>query len=80
MHASRLILAVFILALAACGNVQAEHPTRMNRFLINGAAHTTLSDDGFYTNSLDGITVADWTRDFLTDSPSWTDLVDDPLD
>jgi len=56
-------------------DVQAQHPDRFKRFFQQGESHTILQLPGFYTESLNDITVRDWTADFLTDGPAWQDLV-----
>lgn len=58
------------------GEIHDRHPDRFKRFLKAGSAHTVLLSPAFYELEIEGITVAEWTADFLVDGPKWVDLVD----
>lgn len=62
------------------GSVHEEFPDRFKRFLVNGGEHTTLIGDkgdgtslGGYQDVFDGISIEDWTKAFVDDTPDWTD-------
>ncbi len=56
-------------------DVQGRYPDRIKRFFPRGATHTALVSDNFYTEELNGITVREWTADFLSNGPKWQDLI-----
>ena len=57
-------------------DLHARHPDRFKRFLKTGRGHTILELPNFYTLSVSGVIMRDWTADFLTNGPVWQDLVD----
>lgn len=61
---------------AVSGDIHARHPDRFRRFLKAGSSHTVLELPGFYSVAVNGITVRDWTADFLDDGPAWQDIVE----
>jgi hypothetical protein len=65
------------LLLDITGQVVARHPQRIKRFLPRGSLHTVLQLPTFFTHSIDGVTVRDWTAAFLAnDQTVWRDLVE----
>jgi len=64
------------LLLAVTGDIQGRYPERFNRFFKTGSNHTVLLSPEFYTQTVDGITVRDWTQAFLDDAPAWRDVVE----
>ena len=66
------------LILTAHGALNASHPNRYKRFIVSGDhSHTALQTPLLYTQTVDGVTLDKWTRDFLVPKPSWVDLVQD---
>lgn len=63
------------LLLSVTDDLRAQHSDRFKRFFPPGESHTVLELPSFYTESLSGTTVRDWTADFLADGPAWQDLV-----
>ena len=41
-----------------------------------GRGHTVLELPNFYTLTVDGVTVRDWTADFLSNAPGWQEHID----
>lgn len=64
------------LLLDITGQVHALDPDRFKRFFPKGTKHTVLQDDLFYTQSIDGLRVRDWTQGFLDDSSAWVDTIE----
>ncbi len=64
------------LLLDVTGELVRRNPDRFKRFLPLGDGHTVLQSTSFYSQSIDGTTVRDWTQAFLDDAPGWTDLVE----
>ncbi len=64
------------LLLSVTGDIQARNPERFKRFFKTGNNHTVLLSAEFYTQTIDGVTVRDWTQAFLDDAPEWRDLVE----
>jgi len=58
------------------GDIQGRNPDRFKRFFKTGSNHTVLLSPEFYTQTVDGVTVRDWTEGFLDDAPPWRDLVE----
>jgi hypothetical protein len=64
------------LLLSVTGEVAARFPDRIKRFMPRGETHTILELPSFFTETLDGTTVRDWTVAFLDNNPAvWRDLV-----
>jgi hypothetical protein len=61
---------------ATTDDIHQRHPDRFKRFFKHGAGHTVLELPNFYTLSVNGTVVRDWTVDFLTNSPQWQDVID----
>ena len=58
--------------------VNAAFPTRYKRFIKSGStAHTMLGSSLFYTSSIDGVALHQWTKDFANQKPGWVDLIED---
>jgi hypothetical protein len=57
-------------------DVHARNPERFQRFFKQGSAHTVLQSAEFYNQTIDGVTVRDWTQAFLDGSSAWVDLVE----
>ncbi len=64
------------LLLQVSNDVHMHAPERFKRFLIQGGGHTILELPTFYTTEVAGISMRDWTADFLTNGPKWQDLVE----
>lgn len=64
------------LLLAITGAVHARQPERFKRYYVQGEWHTVLELPQFYTTSVDGLTVRDWTADLLVDGPRWQDVIE----
>lgn len=58
------------------GDLHSRHPDRFKRFFKSGASHTVLELPEFYTLSVAGTTVRDWTAAFVTNGGGWQDLID----
>lgn len=58
------------------GDVQGRWPSRFKRFFKQGDAHTVLELPSFFTEEIAGLSVVDWTADFLTNGPDWQDTVE----
>lgn len=62
------------------GALNAAHPDRYKRFIVAGdSSHTALQTPLFYTQDANGVLLNEWTDDFLTPTPFWTDIVEDSL-
>jgi hypothetical protein len=57
-------------------DLYARHPARFKRFLVQGHSHTVLELPDFYTLTVNGTTMRDWTADFLSNGARWQDLMD----
>jgi hypothetical protein len=64
------------LLLEITDDLRTRHPERFKRFFPAGSSHTILLGPTFYSEALEGITMNDWTADFLTGGPNWQDLVE----
>lgn len=74
------------------GEINALHPDRFKRFLVDGESHTILLGFGvapgfeigvegtFVTLEIDGIGLPEWIADFLADGPDWQDLIEPASD
>ncbi len=66
------------LILTEHGKLNDAHPNRYKRFIVSGnTSHTALQTPLFYTQEVDGVTLDQWTEDFLVPRPFWVDLVED---
>jgi len=66
------------LILTEHGKLNDAHPNRYKRFIVSGdTSHTALQTPLFYTQEVDGVTLNQWTEDFLVPRPFWVDLVED---
>ena len=63
------------LLLAETGKVHDAYPTRFQRFMIAGTQHTGLIGN-YYTSTVNGTTLADFTRGMIEGTAAWTDLLE----
>lgn len=56
--------------------LEQEWPNRFERFLPVGTGHTVLLGGDFYTQTVDGTSLLDWTRSFLDDPSTWEDVIE----
>lgn len=68
--------AYFSLMLDVTGEVHDAWPDRFRRFFPVGRAHTVLEIPLFYSLSVDGVSIRDWTQAFLDDSPGWQEVIE----
>jgi hypothetical protein len=60
------------------GMLNAAHPDHYKRFIVSGDdSHTALQTPLFYSQTVDGVPLNEWTGDFLVPRPFWVDLVED---
>ena len=64
------------LLLQVSDDVHTHAPDRFKRFFIQGSGHTIVELPTFYNTEVAGISLRDWTADFLTNGPKWQDLVE----
>ncbi len=64
------------LLLAVTGEVRRRNPERFKRFFPLGTSHTILQYPEFYTQSVAGAGIRDWTAAFLDDGAGWTDVIE----
>lgn len=64
------------LLLSVTDDVRAQDPERFQRFFPLGTNHTVLLSPEFYTQSIDGVSLLDWTNAFLADSDGWVDSIE----
>lgn len=64
------------LLLDVTGDVHARNPDRFQRYFPQGTTHTVLLSPEFYTQSIRGVGLLDWTNAFLADGPGWVDTVE----
>jgi hypothetical protein len=57
------------------GEVRRRHPDRFQRFFPIGRQHTILQYPEFYSQTVNGVAIRDWTQAFLDEDPSWTDVI-----
>jgi hypothetical protein len=67
------------LILAQSDELRAAHPNRYKRFIKSGDdSHTAVQTPLFYTQTIDGVTLDEWTRGLVSPSgQGWDDLVED---
>jgi hypothetical protein len=60
------------------GLLNAAHPDRYKRFIVNrgDTSHTALQTPLFNLQTADGVFLDDWTRDFLKNRNGWVDIVE----
>jgi hypothetical protein len=63
------------LLLQESGKVHSAFPTRFQRFMIAGTQHTALIGN-YYTSTVDGVTLAEFTRGMVEGTASWKDLLE----
>ncbi len=57
--------------------VHDAYPKRFERYFIAGSQHTLVLS--FYADGVNGVSMPEWTRRLVTDSPTWTDeMQEDP--
>jgi len=64
------------LLLGVSDELRRRHPERFQRYLPAGSDHTMLLFQQFYTQTVDGVALRDWTQAFLDDGTAWTDVVE----
>jgi len=64
------------LLLSITGDVHDRDPGRFERFFPRGTSHTVLQSPEFYTQSIDGVALLDWTNAFLAGSSAWVDTIE----
>lgn len=64
------------LLLSVTGDVHARNPERFERFFPLGTSHTVLLGPEFYTQTVNGVSLLDWTNAFLADGPGWNDTIE----
>ncbi|MDG2303609.1 MAG: pectin acetylesterase-family hydrolase [Candidatus Binatia bacterium] len=64
------------LILSVSGELAASWPGRFERFFPKGTTHTVLLGSEFYTQTVNGVSLLEWTRDFLDGSSSWESVVE----
>ena len=64
------------LLLSVTGDVHARNPERFQRFFPLGTSHTVLLGPEFYTQTVNGVSLLDWTNAFLADGPGWDDTIE----
>ena len=58
------------------GAINELYPKRYKRFIVSGDySHTALQTDLFYSQTVDGVPLNQWTRSFIADKKAWIDLV-----
>jgi hypothetical protein len=63
--------------LDAHGAINDKYPKRYKRFVVSGdASHTALQLPLFYTQTVDGVPLNEWTRAFIGNKQAWRDLVE----
>jgi hypothetical protein len=66
------------LILTGTDPLNASYPNRYKRFIVSGDdSHTAVQTPLFYSQTLDGVPLNEWTADFLVPTPFWVDLVED---
>lgn len=65
------------LFMGVTGDLEAEYPNRFDRYLPTGTGHTVLLGSEFYTHSINGTSLLDWTRAFLDAPEAWEDVVEE---
>jgi hypothetical protein len=56
--------------------IHARHPDRFQRYFIQGGGHTMLELPMFYTTTSGGVSLRDFTDDFINGGPAWQDVVE----
>lgn len=64
------------LLLDVTDQVHAAWPTRFRRYFPEGDVHTILRSPSFYTRSIEGVGLRDWTQAFLDDTGPWVDVIE----
>jgi hypothetical protein len=64
------------LLLDVSGELHRRHPERFQRFFPLGTQHTILQYGEFYTQTIHGVAIRDWTQAFLDEDPSWADVIE----
>lgn len=58
------------------GDLEREYPNRFERFFPQGSAHTVLLGGEFYTQTVGGTSLLEWTRNFLDNPSEWEDVIE----
>jgi len=65
-----------LLLLAVTDDLRSRQPERFKRFFIQGQTHTVLELPTFNTTEIAGLSIRDWTADFLVDGANWQDVIE----
>lgn len=57
--------------------LHSRHPDRFQRYFVQGGSHTVLELPTFYTTTVDGVSLRDFTDDFINGGSSWRDVVEE---
>ena len=64
------------LLLSVTSDVRSRHPERFQRYFPLGDTHTVLLSPEFYTQTIDGVNLLDWTNAFLANDAGWVDTIE----
>ncbi len=64
------------LLLSVTDDVRRRDPGRFERYFPLGTNHTVLLSPEFYTQTIDGVSLLDWTNEFLADGDGWVDTIE----
>jgi hypothetical protein len=64
------------LLLSVTDEVKRRAPERFARYFPLGNTHTVLLSPEFYTQTIDGVSLLDWTNAFLADGDGWVDVIE----
>jgi hypothetical protein len=57
--------------------IHSRHPARFQRYFVKGGAHTILELPTFYDTTVEGVSLRDFTDDFINGGPAWVDVVEE---
>lgn len=64
------------LLLSVTDDVRRRDPGRFERYFPLGSNHTVLLSPEFYTQTINGVSLLDWTNAFLVDGEGWVDTIE----
>jgi hypothetical protein len=64
------------LLLSVTADVRSRHPERFQRYFPQGTNHTVLLSPEFYTQTVDGVNLLEWTNAFLANETGWVDTIE----
>ncbi|MBM4246256.1 MAG: hypothetical protein FJ148_21060 [Deltaproteobacteria bacterium] len=64
------------LLLSVTSDVRSRHPERFQRYFPLGDTHTVLPSPEFYTQTVNGVNLLDWTNAFLANEAGWVDTIE----